>query len=177
MPRRKTTAAAELGEAGLPGLDGLDHDPEPAATRTRTRRAPAKAAGNRGKVPARTTGGRIMSKAQMTAKVREEIGMYLDLMAGGWEIRDPICAQAATADRIAVIADRLTSMIARSDSLLVMATKTGIIGDIVALLSAGLPIIKEVWRAHGPGGTGHASPEEVAAGYADQYPAHPAFAH
>lgn len=167
MPRART----KLIDQELPGLDQLDQDPAPAATRTRAKRTPAKAAGNRGKVPARTATGRIMSKAQMQAKVRDEVGMYLNLMAGGWEMRDPICAQAATQERIDVIADRLTSMIARSDGLLEMATKTGIIGDIVALLSAAFPIAREVWRAHGPGGEGHKSVEEVQRGYAEQFPA------
>lgn len=174
MPR-----ARKLVDQQLPGLDDLDKDPEPTAARTtRARRAtPAKAAGNRGKVPARTASGRIMSKAQMQSKVREEVAMYLSLMAGGWELRDPICSQAATQERIDVIADRITSMIARSDSLLEMATKTGIIGDIVALASAAFPIIREVWRAHGPGGTGHASVEEVQRDYAAQFPPYPAVAH
>lgn len=172
MPR-----ARKLVDQELPGLDDLDKDPEPTAARTtRTRRAPAKAAGNRGKVPARTASGRIMSKAQMQSKVRDEVGMYLSLMAGGWELRDPICSQAATQERIDTIADRITSMIARSDSLLEMATKTGIIGDIVALISAAFPIVREVWRAHGPGGTGHETVEEVQRGYAEQFPAYPAVA-
>jgi hypothetical protein len=174
MPR-----ARKLLDQELPGLEDMDPDPTPTAarpTRARTRRTPAKAAGNRGRVAARTPSGRIMSQTAMRNKVREEIGMYLALMQGAWDLRDPICAQAATPERLDTIADRITSMIARSDSLLEMATKSGIIGDIVALLSAAFPIAREVWRAHGPGGIGHQSVEEVQRDYALQYPPHAAAA-
>jgi hypothetical protein len=108
-----------------------------------------------------------MSKAQMVSQVQTEVTMYLEIMAGGWELRDPECAAEATSERLSVIADRLTAMIARSDSLLAMATKTGIIGDIVALLHAVKPIATAVWKAHGPSGHGHGAIEELAY---DQYP-------
>ena len=165
MPR-----ARKMVDAPLPGLEGEDQDPAPAATRTR---APRKAAGRTTVRKARPA-GRVQTKAAMQNQVRAEVGMYLALLQGGWEMRDPECAAAATPERLDVIADRITAMISRSDSLLEMATKTGILGDIIALVSASLPIVSAVWRAHGPGGTGHQSPEEVSRGYAEQYPPYPA---
>lgn len=171
MPRRRS---AELVDQELP----LDLDPAPAAARTRAPRkaAAVKATGTRGKIPARTPTGRVMSKAQMQAKVRDEVVMYLGLVHGGWDLRDPECASVVDQDRLDVIADRVTSMIARSDSLLEMASKTGIIGDIVGLLNALFPVAKAIWRAHGPGGHGHGPIEEREHDYAAQYPAYPGVA-
>lgn len=150
--------------------DRIDQDPAPVAPAPRRGRPPGKATAR--KVAARTSTGRIMSKAQMTDKVRAEVGMYLGLVVAGWEIRDPICAQSATQERLDVIADRVTSMIARSDSMLELAAKSGILGDIIALIHAALPIISTVWAAHRPGGHGHKSVEEVAGDYAEQFPAY-----
>lgn len=167
MPRRKII---QLEDQELPGLEDVAQDPAPTATRTRAPRKATRAVGNRGKIATRTPAGRVMSKAAMVAQVRGEVGMYLDLMHAGWEARDPVCAAHATRERLDTIADRFTSMIARSDKLLATATKTGILGDIIALLHAVLPIATAVVRAHGPAGTGHESVEEIQRDYAAQYP-------
>jgi len=161
MPRRK----ADLVDADL----DFDADPEPTAARARrTRRTPAKTTPPR--VRSRATSGRILSKAAMQTKVREEIEMYLSLAQGAWSLRDE-CAEAASPERIAVIADSLTAMISRSDALLEMASKSGIIGEIVKLLTVMMPIARAVWSAHGPSGSGHRPPEEVQRDWAHQYPA------
>lgn len=150
MPRAKRTEILE--DQPLSGLEGLDQDPEPAAPKPRGRKP--RAAG-KAKAAAKTPARRA-TKAALRAKVQDEVTMYLSLAAAGWELRDPDCAAAATQERIAVIAERLTSMIARNDALLEMAGKSGIIGDIVALIHAAWPIGRAVWQAHGPAGTGHA---------------------
>jgi hypothetical protein len=152
---RKTAPAAPVEDTPLTGLEDLGQDPAPVVTRSRSRAVKA-AAPKRG--PGRPT--REATRAQQVDKVRAELRMYLELMATGWEMRDPDCAAAATPDRLDTIADRLVAMIARSDSLLAMAGKTGIVGDITALLAATLPIASAVWRAHGPGGTGHDRKDE-----------------
>jgi hypothetical protein len=91
----------------------------------------------------------------MQAKVREEAFTYLSLMAAGWEIRDPWCAAQATEERIGVVADQFVAMVSRSDSLLQSVASSGIIGNVIMMMNALFPIVREVWRAHGPGGHGH----------------------
>lgn len=172
MPRRKATVD-EFEEIPLPGADSLDPDPLPRAARGRPRKVAVKAAGNRGRIPARGTGGRILSKTAMHNKVRDEIELYLSLTVAGWELRDPICAASATPERIGAIADQITAMIARSDTLLETMSKSGILGNAVILLNALMPIAREVWAHHGPSGQGH-RPDEGMMGddIADRYPAY-----
>lgn len=170
MPRAKRTTEV-LTDQELPGLDQLDRDPEPTAARRGPGR-PRKATGTTrgpGKIPARsTTTGRVMSKAQMISQVNGEVYTYLTLAQAAWSLRDPECAGAAE-PQIAVIAEKITAMIARNDSLLTMVTKSGIIGDVIGLLGAVLPIVRAVWTAHGPGGHGHDEQGEIDA---NRYPAY-----
>lgn len=166
MPRARRTV---LADAELPGGEDIGQDPAPAASRTRARRVPAKRA------PARAStrkAPRALTEAQMVSKVRDEVGMYLSLIAGGWELKDPICAETATQERIDAVADKVTAIIARSSSALELASKTGIIGEIVGLIHALWPIAREVWRNHGPTGVGHKSLEEVEGEYAARFPAY-----
>jgi hypothetical protein len=184
MTRRKTDQADDAGI--LDGQESLDFDPAPTALRPRTRargavksvltavKAPAapRGPGRPRKMGPRTPSGRVMSKAQMVETVNREVTMYLLLGQAGWELRDPECASAATQDRIEIIAARLTNIIARNDKLLELATRTGIISDIVTLLHAAMPIARAVWAAHGPNGHGHEG-QRAEVNYAD-YPAYPA---
>lgn len=171
MPRPRKTDV--LTDTPLPGLEDEAQDPQPRATRVRAPRTRTVAKKTAGRKPSvRTAAGRIMSKAQMVDKVRVEVRLYLDLMQAGWEMRDPICAQAATPEALDTIAERVVNMIARSDAMLEFATKTGILGDIIALIHAVFPIVSTVWAAHRPGGHGHRSAEEVRGDYQEQYPAY-----
>lgn len=166
MPR-----ARKLVDQELPGLDEFDKDPEPVAARPRRGRPPAKTSGSqKARIPARTPAGRIMSKAQMITKVQAEVSMYLMLAQGAWDLRDPTCAAVATQDRLDIMAESMTNMIARNETMLKYAASSGIIGDIVKILHAVLPIAREVWRNHGPGGLGHQSIEEVTDAYAQRFP-------
>ncbi len=172
MPRPRKATTAVLEDQEIPGLERLDQDPQPRATRGPGRPRKATTAGARGRIAARTPAGRVMSKAAMQSKVREEIEMYLSLTVAGWELRDPECAAEATPERIAVIADRLVAMISRSDSLLQTAASSGIFGDIILFLNAILPIGKAVWKAHGPGGMGHDRQEVDPSELTARYPAY-----
>lgn len=156
MPRKRATVA---DDDTLPGLSDLEQDPQPTAAPVRRgpgrpRKATTSTARGPGKIPARTSSGRVMSKAQMESKVYNEVYTYLTLAHAAWELRDPECAGAAT-PRIGDIAQRVTGMIARNESLLATVAKSGIIGDIIGLLGVLLPIGKAIWMAHGPGGKGH----------------------
>src|SRR5262245_45085812 len=92
--RTRRRAPAEDDDGGIMGLEGLGTDPAPRATRTRAKRAASTPAaprtGNRGKIAARTSSGKIMSKAAMIEKVSLEIHMYATLAVAGWELRDQI---------------------------------------------------------------------------------------
>jgi hypothetical protein len=183
MARRTTPAIeAELADTELPGLEDLPQDPAPApARRGRPRKAAApvkKAAGNRGRIPTRTATGRIRSKAELRAQVGTEVYTWLTLAAGAWEMTDPDCAgllYEATPqgqERLMVVAERLTNMLCRNDSVAEFIVSSGIVGDAVALLGALLPIGKAVFKAHGPGGHGHRSVQEVRDGWERDFPAY-----
>lgn len=189
MPRRKAVDTDTLTDQSLPGLEGLDQDPAPRATRGRPRKTttapPTKAAGNRGRISTRGTTGRIMSKAQMQSKVAEEVYTYLSLAAAGWELRDPECAstlyESVTVptsqgpqqmQRLAAIADRLVAMISRNDKLLARMATSGVIGEMAVMLHLVVPIARTAWQAHGPSGQGHNTNEGGQDAYADRFPAY-----
>jgi hypothetical protein len=91
----------------------------------------------------------------MVGEVREQIEFFINLSAGGWSMRDPVCAASVSEERAAAMSKHLTNMLARNDRLLAYAANSGIIGDIVGLLHAAVPIIREVASHHGPGGDRH----------------------
>jgi hypothetical protein len=162
MPRvaKKTAApAAELEDQELPGLERLEQDPPPRRRPGRPRKSVA--AGNAGRIPARTPSGKIASKASMQADVRAQLTVYLASGAALWSLRDPICAAEATEERIETVADGLTAMLSRSPAALEFAAKSGILGDIAKILHAALPVVRAVWRHHGPGGTGHGTEDQI----------------
>lgn len=177
-------ASETLRDAELPGLEDLKQDPPPAKRgrprkSTSSTRPPAKAAGNRGRVPARTPAGRIMSKAQIQAKVGEEVYMYLALATGAWEVVDPDCAgelyqpDRTGTERLAVVADRLTRMICRNDKLAEMVANSGLLGEAIALMSALVPVARAWWAHHGPNGDGHRDGEAINGDdYTARYPAY-----
>lgn len=184
MPRARKIVADDVTDQELP-LDGLDADPTPRATRGRPRKTTAKGVGSRGRIPARTAAGRVMSHSAMVAKVSEEVYMYLSLAAAGFELRDPECVASLyepvtvpggsgpiEVERLRAIADRLVAMIARNKGLLEMAAKSGILGEIAVMLSLVIPVARTIWQAHGPSGTGHRPAEEVVGDLNARYPAY-----
>lgn len=159
MPRVRRTVAEPAGdEFQLPGMGDLDQDPTPAAAVPRPRRASTRTTTKRTRAP-RAANGRITSKAAQVNQVRAEIETYLTLANAAWSLRDPECSYVA-GDAIPVVAERLTAIIARNDALLGVVTKSGIVGDIIGLLTALLPVARAVWSAHGPGGDGHGTRED-----------------
>lgn len=179
MPRPRR-AAAPLEDAPFPGMEDMEQDPQPAAVkrgpgRPRKNAAPAAAKPARGRIPSRAGTGRIMSKAAMQEKVSTEIYAVVSMMAAGWEFRDPDCAAVVFeptndgTERLKAITDRITAMVARNPDLLVKFAQTGLLGDILQLIILVFPIAKAVFKAHGPGGTGHGEQVQIDA---NQFPAY-----
>lgn len=159
MPRARAPrvpAQRQPDGDALTNLDSLDQDPAPVERRPvgRPRKAPAllKAPG---KIPARNAKGQIMSPAQMQAQVNADAIMYLGLARAAFELRDPHCAAAIEDKHIEDVAARMTRLIARNDKMLALATQSGVLGDVLGILGTVLPIAGTMWKAHGPGGTGH----------------------
>lgn len=166
MPRTKRVTSDTLTDAPFPELAELDPaaaDPTPGQAPKRRGRPPGSTnkTGTRGRIATRTPSGRIASKAQMQAKVREEVELWLSLGQGLWETRDPECASTASPERIATIADSLTALIARSPRLLEYAASSGVIGDVIRLITAAAPIVVAVLKAHGPAGHGHSQDADI----------------
>lgn len=169
MPRPKRST--ELVDQPFPEMSDLDPDPQPVAARRgpgRPRKATTTGARGPGKIPARTSSGRVMSKAAMETKVRAEITTYLTLANAAFSLRDPECAAIVEA-QIPEITDRAVALIARNESVLAVVAKSGIIGDILALVSALFPILRQMWAVHGPGGKGHDLDESRGSIDADRY--------
>lgn len=187
MARRAAAAVAEeLDQDTIPSLEDLAQDPAPAPVRRERaprKAAPRKAAGNRGKIPTRTSTGRIQSKAEVRQKVATEVETWLNLAVGSWQMVDEECAglmyeQTRTGEeRLQVVCDRVTSMLCRNDTVARYVAESGIIGDAVVLLTALLPVAKAVYANHGPNGYGHRSREEVKGEWATQYPAYTGTGH
>lgn len=160
MPRRNTPDILE--DQMLDGMEGLDQDPQPAATPVR--RGPGRprktttAKATQAKAPARGAGGRIVSKAALIKQANEEIGLFLELLAGVWSFRDPDCAAVAQ-EAIPDVAKRVANMVARSDYLLRLVSSGGLLIEALGLATALKPVVTAVWRAHGPNGDGHGERE------------------
>ncbi len=164
MPRaRKPTAVLDDPPFDL----DLPTDPEPAAAKTR--RPTGRPPGRPRKIAARTPSGRIQSKASLMAQVQTEAEMYLTLFVGAWGMRDPECAEVAN-QQIPEIAARVVKILSRNETLLAKVADSGILGDVAMLISALMPVGRQVWRAHGPGGHGHAPVEVDHDALAARYP-------
>jgi hypothetical protein len=163
--RRRAAAPVDEDDPKL-----LERDPEPEVAPRRGPGRPRKVAGNAGLIPARDESGKIMSEAQMIAKVRDELHLWLSMAVGAWEFRDPDCAglflekveiRGRKVERLEAICDRLVSIIARNKTLLATMTKTGVIGEAAALGTLIWPVAKAMMAAHGPNGHQHrADPEQ-----------------
>jgi hypothetical protein len=133
--------------------------------RARRGRRPSAEAGTR----TRSTGTtRASSTAAVRASVQAELHMYLELLAGAWALRDPVCAgvliQPVTVptakgvvemDRTEAIAQRITNILARYPKALTRLSKTGVIGDLVMTANLMWPVAAMVMQHHGPGGLRH----------------------
>jgi hypothetical protein len=123
-----------------------------------------------------------MTKAQLKRNVAIEMYGFAQMFAGILGMKDPDCIEPlfekvetpdGTQERLAAIVDRTVNLLARSDKVLSGLATTGIIGEIAMLGGLLLPVAKQVWQAHGPGGHGHKTGENV--DDLAKYPA-PAFA-
>lgn len=187
MPRRRAAEDVlvdqELPADGMPA--GVPADPAPKRGPGRPRKEVATEQGNRGRVPARTSSGRIMSKAAMQAKVGTELYSYLSLVAAGWELRDPECAGSlydqvtipgpngpVTVERLQGIVDRLVAIISRNDKVLQTFAQSGILGELAVIGTLAFPIFKQMWSAHGPGGRGHVNQVEQLGDLNARFPAY-----
>jgi hypothetical protein len=175
MPRAKRTAPAPADDnilADADPLKGLDLPPDPVTPRARRGRRPSTDGAPRTRTrtaPPRTT------TAALKASVQQELHMYLEMGAGAWAMRDPICAavmiepvQVPTTkgvvemDRTEAIAARITNILARYPKVLTRLSKTGAIGDFLMIVNLMWPVAAMVMQHHGPGGVGHdVEPEDL----------------
>lgn len=174
MPRARRPLAELDPDGPLVEPASVPDDPRPRAARSVGR--PRKAAGTRGRIAARTPTGRIASERDMIAKVRAEVGMWLEVGAGAWEMADPDCAASLSEpmrngeDRLDMIADQVTAMLGRHKGVLAFAANTGILSNAIMLIVALKEPAKAVYRAHGPGGHRHHTDTGVSGDITEQYP-------
>lgn len=177
MPRAPRTQA-DPDAAALKGLDDLPADPAPAAPKRRGR--PPGSGNKNASIPARRSNGTIMSQAEMIDAVKGQVMMIVLPLAAAWEMRDPECASVLSEEvtpkgdtRLEAIVDRLMVMVARQPSVLAFMAKNTLLLDLGMMSTLLMPIIKQVWKAHGPTGTGHGIDEqEQASAYDRAYPAY-----
>jgi hypothetical protein len=114
----------------------------------------------------------------MTAKVKEDLYAIAAMIVAGAELKDPCASMwwepvkvgGREEERLAAFVDRLSTIIARNDRLLVLASSGGLLFDIVQALTLAVPVGVAMYRVHGPGGTGHGE-EHGSDDYAERYPA------
>jgi hypothetical protein len=183
MTRSAPALVENLGE--LSGLEDLPQDPAPGKRgpgRPRGSTTTRKAVGNKARIPARTSTGKIMSKSEMAAKVKAELLMGSTALLALWDIKDPECAllmwemvgpPGSQQSRLEAIVDHVVSIISRNLSVLEFMAKSGLMIEISMLAGLLAPIGKQVWKAHGPGSLGHSvDAEQVSRDYAAQFPAY-----
>jgi hypothetical protein len=182
MPRAKRTLPAPADDNILTDADplkGLDLPPDPVTPRARRGRRPSAEAGTR----IRSTGTtRTSSTAALRASVQQELHIYLELAAGAWAMRDPVCAGVltepvpvptakgvVTMDRTEAIAARITNILARYPKVMGRLSKTGVIGDFLMIVNLVWPVAVTVMQHHGPGSAGHeGEPDEDLNRYTSQ---------
>lgn len=177
MPRR-TTTPTDPDAAALAGLDSLPADPAPAAPKRRGR--PPGSGNKNASIPARRSNGTIMSQAEMVDAVKGQLMMIVLPLAAMWEMRDPECAAVLSEEvtpkgdtRLEAIVDRMMVMVARQPAVLAFMAKNTLLIDLGQLSMLLMPIIKQVWKYHGPTGTGHGIDEqEQAVAYDRDFPAY-----
>lgn len=140
----------------------LPADPEPAK---RGRGRP------RGSTTSRASAGTSAGTAALKKQVHTELYAFASMFAGIWEMRDPECAavlnekinrpDGSQARRLEEIITQTVDILARSDKVLAVLANAGLTGQLVMLGSLVMPVAKQVWKAHGPNGTGHGESEPV----------------
>lgn len=175
MPRTRTVQQADPDAAAL-GLENLPADPAPSAPKRRGR--PPGSGNKSAVIPARRSNGTIMSHAEMIDAVKGQVMMLVLPLATLWEVRDPECSAVLSDEvtakgdtRLEAIVDRLMVMVARQPSVLAFMAKNTLLLDLGMMSTLLAPIIKKVWRHHGPNGTGHGIDEqEQASAYERDFP-------
>lgn len=182
MPRPRRVAEEPIKDEALPGLSDLDQDPQPAGSRRRGRPPGSTTKKAAPKITARTSTGRVASKAQLKAQVATELYGIVSMFAALWDMRDPECAGVLTEqvmtingqqERLAAIVEQTVELLSGNDKVLAAMANAGMIGRASVLAGLLVPVGKTVWKAHGPGGHRHgaAGLEGDPNGYAAHYPA------
>lgn len=147
-----------MDDVTLPGMPAdpeqpvqLDPDPQPGRKRGRPRKdAAAKVA----PAPARRTPAarspRTATKAATVAEIRDEIELYLMMLAGAGSLRCAPCG-AVGEQQVPKIADKLAAMIARSPAMMAKFSTGTLLADAFGLIMAALPVVQAVYMHHGPG--------------------------
>lgn len=169
MPRARAIKDTGIVDESLPGMP---QDPAPAGAK----RGPGRPRGSTtkkttAKIGIRGSDGRAVSKAQLKQQVATELYGFASLFAGMWSLRDPICAGVlteevtlpglGTQERLAAIVDQAVEILARNDKVLTVLAAGGVIGQVGMLASLLMPVAKQVWHSHGPGGDQHGIESEV----------------
>lgn len=172
MVRRTATNPTPIDPdaAALSGMDTMPADPAPA------KRGPGRPKGTGSISGPRKPNGTIMSKADMTAAVRGQIMMLVLPVAAAWELRDEECASVLTEEvtprgdsRIEAIIDQIMVMIGRHAGVLEFMAKNTLLVDMGMMATLLLPIVKKVWKHHGPNGAGHGAQEQERADEFNRY--------
>lgn len=157
---------------GMPeGIDApaLDPDPQPGK---RGRGRPRKSTAAPAAATRRTSTPRAPRQPTAAATVRairDEIEVYLLMVAGAGAMRCAPCGAVAE-EQVPKVADKLAAIIARNPALVAKFSTGTLLADIFGLMMAVLPVAKAVAAHHGPGAGAHSHDGEVSADAAyDRY--------
>lgn len=164
MPGRPRRSTALIDDPEMPGAHELDQDatpakrgpgrPRKATTATPAKRGPGRPPGTVKITAARTSGGQVMSVAQMKDAVAGELGMLATLLVGVIEMRDPDMGSAfmepismgplGEVDPIDGMVVRTVNLLARNQKYLAYAAKGGVLTDILGLLYIGGTVARRI---------------------------------
>ena len=178
MPRARRSDPDEDRPDPLEKLE-LQQDPAPRATRHRRRPTDDDAPGPGRRLSSRSPAVRTTTTAALRASVQAELHTGLELLAGVWAVRDPVCStvltepvQVPTAkglvelDRTEAIAARIVNILARYPKVIKKLSETGVVMDFLMLGSLLWPIGVTIAAHHGPGGDRHEGRDEDLSAFA-----------
>lgn len=170
MPRRKATAIQDDGIENV-SLPGMPQDPPPKRGPGRPRKAAAP--------PRDKATGRITSVAAMKQSAIAQLHAMASMALGVLSMKDDCAGMMfeevdlpgiGRKERLEALIERVVEILAKSPKALELVANSGILADGAIFGIILMPVIKQVWSAHGPGGHRHGyseemNPEEVSARY------------
>jgi len=140
----------------------LDPDPEPG--RSPRRRSTTRTTTTRRTKPA--VGPKTATPAKVREEIKNEIAVYLKLMAATWGLSCEICGGVAD-EQVEPMAAGIADMVARSPALVEKFHQTSMLADLIKVLHAAAPIAKAAMKhkaehTHDHEGTGPVDYERYA---------------